>query len=62
MYLPLDTPWQIGCTLLGLAEVEQSRGHTDLASEHYSEALGAFETLGAVPDADRLRAALESLS
>ncbi len=58
----LDTPWQIGLTLLELGEVEHSQGNTDLAGEHYSEALTAFEGLGAAPDAERARAALESLS
>ena len=58
----LDTPWQIGLTLLELGEVEHSRGNTDLAGEHYSEALTAFEGLGAVPYEERARAALESLS
>ena len=57
----LDTPWQIGRTLLELGEVEQHRGNNDLASGHYSEALSAFESLGAVPDADRARTALDSL-
>ena len=58
----LDTPWQIGLTLLELGEVGLSQGNTDLAGEHYSEALTAFEGLGAAPDAERARAALESLS
>ncbi len=58
----LDTPWQIGLTLLELGEVEHSRGNTDLAGEHYSQALTAFEGLGAVPYKERARAALESLS
>ena len=58
----LDTPWQIGLTLLELGEVEHSRGNTDLAGEHYSQALTAFERLGAVPYEERAREALESLS
>ena len=57
----LDTPWQIGRTLLELGEVELSRGNKDLAGEHYSEALTALEGLGAAPDAERARTALESL-
>lgn len=58
----LDTPWQIGRTLIELGEVEQHRGNADLARGHYSDALAAFEGLGAAPDADRAREALESLT
>ena len=58
----LDTPWQIGRTLIELGEVEQHRGNADLARGHYSEALAAFEGLGAAPDAERARDALESLA
>lgn len=58
----LDTPWQIGRTLLELGEVEHQRRNNDIAKGHYSEALAAFEGIGAVPDADRARAALGSLS
>lgn len=57
----MDTPWQIGRTLLELGEVEQHRGNNDSARGHYSEALTAFEGLGAVPDAERARSALDSL-
>lgn len=57
----LDTPWQIGRTLLELAEVERSRGNAELARGHYSEALTAFESLSAMPDAYRARSGLESL-
>ncbi|MFV2044802.1 MAG: hypothetical protein ACC700_16400 [Anaerolineales bacterium] len=41
----LDTRWQIGRTLLELADVEQSRGNIELARGHYSEAMGSFESL-----------------
>ncbi len=58
----MDTPWQIGRTLLELGEVEHDRGNADLAKEHFSEALPAFEGLNAGPDADRARAALEALN
>ena len=44
-----------------LGEVEHLRGNDDLARGHYSNALAAFEGLGAAPDVDRARAALESL-
>ncbi len=58
----LDTTWQIGRTLLELGEVELSRKDRGAATAHFTEALNAFEALGAVPDAERARAALGSLS
>lgn len=58
----MDTPWQIGRTLLELGEVEHDRGYADLAMEHFSEALTAFEGLNAGPDTDRARTALEALN
>ena len=58
----LDTPWQIGRTLLELGEVEQSRENIELARGHYLEALTAFEGLGAAPESERARTAMESLS
>lgn len=58
----LDTPWQIGRTLLELGEVEQGRENIELARGHYLEALTAFEGLGAAPDSERARTAMESLS
>ncbi|MFQ5942193.1 MAG: hypothetical protein ACE5JF_01440 [Anaerolineales bacterium] len=57
----LDTPWQIGRTLLELGEVERDRGHTDRAKEYLSEAIEAFVGLGAVPYEERARSALESI-
>ena len=58
----LDTPWQIGRTLLELGEVERHRGNNDTARGKYSEALAAFESIGAAPNADRARNALEALA
>lgn len=58
----LETSWQIGRTLLELGEVEGAREHPEAASVHFTEALGVFEALGAIPDADRARNALESLA
>ena len=58
----LDTPWQVGRTLFELGKIEQRRGNGDLARAHYSEALTAFEGLGAVPDERRTRAELDLLS
>lgn len=58
----LDTPWQIGRTLLELGEVERHRGNYDTARGNYSEALAAFESIGAAPYADRARNAVEALA
>jgi hypothetical protein len=58
----LETPWQIGRTLLELGRVEQHRSNEELAREHYSEAISQFESLGAAPHAERARAALEALN
>lgn len=55
----LDTSWQIGRTLLELGEVERSLGNADQAREHFSDAVSAFESLGANPDTERARAGLE---
>lgn len=57
----LDTPWQVGRTLLELGEVEQLRGDNDSARGHYSEAMDAFGGIGAVPYEERARSGLESI-
>ena len=57
----LNTPWQIGQTLLELGEVELSREDRAAASSRFAEALNAFEALGAVPDAARARSALGAM-
>ena len=57
----LDTRWQIGRTLNELGELALARSDTTAARELYARALAAFEQMRAVPDAARVRAALEPL-
>ncbi len=51
--------WQAGCTLLEIGELARERGQAAAAREAYAQALAAFESLGAVPDAERTRTALQ---
>jgi tetratricopeptide (TPR) repeat protein len=54
--------WQIGRTLFELGEIKLAQsGEKNKAIEYYSQALGSFEEIRAVPDADRTRKALNSL-
>ena len=52
--------WQIGRTLFELGELHLGRSNQK-AGEYYSQALGAFEEIQAVPDAERTRQVLKSL-
>ena len=60
LFTKLGARWQIGRTLFELGELNLTRSHTK-AGEYYSQALGSFEEIGAVPDAERTRIALNSL-
>ena len=51
--------WQSGRTLSELGELERARSNTERAREYFARAADEFETLGAAPDAERARAALE---
>jgi hypothetical protein len=61
LFQGLDTRWQIGRTLLELAEVALGRTDPAEARGYFSRALVTFEEIGAVPDMARTQAALESL-
>jgi tetratricopeptide (TPR) repeat protein len=50
----LDTRWQIGRTLVELAELEDHRDNGSSAQELMAEALAIFEELGAKPDASKV--------
>jgi tetratricopeptide (TPR) repeat protein len=58
----LGTRWQTGRTLFELGELALARSKKSKAREHFSQALAAFEELGALPDAERARLSLNSLT
>ena len=62
LFQGLETRWQIGRTFYELAELALARTETAEAHDYFSRALVAFEGIRAVPDAERTRAALASLS
>lgn len=62
LFEELETRWQIGRTLYELGELAATRPDPAEAHDHFSRALAAFEELGAIPDAQRAHAALESLN
>lgn len=57
----LETRWQQGRTLVELAELALAQSDSKLARIYLTDALRAFEVLGARPSAETTRAALESL-
>nr|WP_281721116.1 tetratricopeptide repeat protein [Nitrosomonas nitrosa] len=58
----LETSWQIGRTCYELGELAHLQDNPAAAHEHYSHALANFEALGAAPDANRTRTALDNLN
>lgn len=60
LFTKLGPRWQIGRTLFELGELNLTYSHTK-AREYYSQALGSFEEIGAMPNAERTRLALNSL-
>jgi len=61
LFMKLGTRWQIGRTLFELGENHLPRSH-EKAREYYSQALGAFEEIRAVPHAERTRGVLNEMS
>jgi len=61
MFQKLETRWQMGRTLFELAELALAQTNTAEARDYFSRALATFEEMRAVPDAARVRAALEAL-
>lgn len=57
----LETPWQIGRTLVEIAELARAQSDHENAHSHYSRALTEFESVKAIPDIDRARNVLETL-
>ena len=60
VFAALNTAWQSGRTWCELAEVDLARGDRAAATESFGMALRAFEALGAAPDAEKVREALEA--
>ncbi|MBL8163944.1 MAG: tetratricopeptide repeat protein [Anaerolineae bacterium] len=58
----LETRWQIGRTFYELGELARLQDNTTAAYSYYSKALANFEALGAAPDANRTRTALDRLN
>ena len=60
LFTKVGARWQIGRTLFELGELNLNRSNTK-AREYYSQALGSFEEIRAMPNAERTRAVLESI-
>ena len=56
----LQARWQIGRTRAELAALAAARSEPDRAQALLTEALGDFEAMGAMPDVERIRRALEA--
>ena len=62
LFTKLGARWQIGRTLFELGELNRERSQNGAkAREYFAQALGSFEEMQAKPDAERTRAALDSL-
>jgi tetratricopeptide (TPR) repeat protein len=59
-FTELDSQWQLGRTLFEMAELERARSNVEAAKDYGSQALAAFEVMGAEPDLARVRAMLGS--
>src|SRR5688572_861211 len=60
LFTKLGARWQIGRTLFELGELNLDQSNIK-AREYYSQALGSFEEIRAVPNAERTREVLSSL-
>lgn len=58
----LEMPWQIGRTLTDLAELALASAEQGAARDYLGRALEAFESLGATPDIERTRLALDAVT
>ena len=57
-----EAQWQVGRTLVELAELALAEDDEVGARNHYARALDAFELLGAKPEVERTRTALDLLT
>ena len=63
LFTKLGARWQIGRTLFELGELKLAQSDEKAkAIEYYSQALGSFQEIEAMPNAERTRAALNSLA
>jgi len=58
----LDTHWQIGRTHFELGELARAHSGHSAGRDNYAKALVEFETIGAAPDAMRVRKVVDQLS
>jgi hypothetical protein len=58
----LGTEWQLGRAWLECAALAQSRQQTEATIAYLARALLLFEQIGAAPDAERTRAAINSVA
>jgi tetratricopeptide (TPR) repeat protein len=61
MFEELDFRWQTGRTLVEMAELAQTQSDEASAREYFSRALAAYESIKAMPDAERTSAILAAL-
>lgn len=57
-----DARWQLGRTLAVLAELDLARSAPGTARQHLAAALAEFEAIGATPDVERTRAAMDNVA
>jgi tetratricopeptide (TPR) repeat protein len=62
LFEELETHWQIGRTLVEIAELALAQSDRASARDHFSRAVTEFESLKALPDLQRTRAALHALA
>ena len=60
LFTKLGARWQIGRTLFELGELNREQQKETKAREYFAQALGSFEEIQAMPNAERTRAALRS--
>lgn len=58
----LELRWQRGRTLYEMGELALARDNSNLSQELFSQALNEFESIQAMPDAERTRVALDKIT
>jgi tetratricopeptide (TPR) repeat protein len=62
LFHDLGTRWQTGRTRFEMGELDLAKGEKERARNHFSFALEAFEAMKAMPDVERTRVKLETIS